>query len=57
VLTANDGGAGWADLGFTTDADGVVVEGPAASAGTGAGRPGRLLLTQDGGRTWRRTPL
>jgi BNR/Asp-box repeat len=44
---AGDGGAGFNDLGFTTTTDGVVVHGPAASAG-----PGQLLLTDDGGATW-----
>lgn len=52
VLTANDGGAGWADLGFTTASNGVVVHGPAISNGANDGRPGQLLLTDDGGRTW-----
>jgi hypothetical protein len=54
VLTENDGGAGWADLGFTTPSYGVVVHGPAVSNGANDGRPGQLLLTDDGGRTWQR---
>ena len=52
VLTEDDGGAGWADLGFTTSTYGVVVHGPAIGDGGNNGRPGQLLLTDDGGRTW-----
>ena len=52
--TWNDGGSGWADLGFTTAADGVVVHGPADSDGNSTQRPGRLLLTGDAGATWYR---
>jgi photosystem II stability/assembly factor-like uncharacterized protein len=48
VLTEPDGGQGWADLGFTTASDGVVIHGPAAR-----GFAGQLMLTQDGGLTWR----
>ncbi|MGO8892570.1 MAG: WD40/YVTN/BNR-like repeat-containing protein [Streptosporangiaceae bacterium] len=47
-----DGGAGWADLGFTTATDGVVVHGPANGDGNSTGRPGQLFLTSDGGTTW-----
>lgn len=54
ALMEPDGGAGWADLGFTTATDGVVVHGPAIRDGGRDGRPGQLLLTDDGGRTWRR---
>ena len=50
---ADDGGQGWADLGFTTSADGVAVHGPVLSDGNREGRPGQLLLTSDGGMTWR----
>jgi hypothetical protein len=53
VRFVGDGGIGWADLGFTTTADGVVVYGPADGDGHGNDRPGQLLLTGDGGRTWR----
>jgi photosystem II stability/assembly factor-like uncharacterized protein len=53
TLTEDDGGAGWADLGFTTATDGVVVHGPADDSGGTGGRPGELLLTEDGGRRWR----
>jgi len=49
-----DGGAGWADLGFTTATDGVVVYGPADSDGNATRRPGQLLLTDDAGATWYR---
>ena len=49
VVTELDGGQGWADLGFTTASDGVVIHGPAAR-----GFVGQLLLTADGGLTWRR---
>jgi hypothetical protein len=52
VYTAGDGGSGWADLGFTTAADGVVVHGPVLNDRNGEGRPGQLLLTSDGGATW-----
>jgi hypothetical protein len=52
VLTDGDGGIGWADLGFTTSADGVVVHGPAIDDGNTGGRPGQLLLTGDAGATW-----
>jgi hypothetical protein len=49
-----DGGVGWADLGFTTATDGVVVHGPADSDGNSTQRPGQLFLTSDGGTTWHR---
>ena len=49
-----DGGVGWADLGFTTATDGVVVHGPADSDGNSTQRPGQLFLTSDGGTTWYR---
>lgn len=49
VLTEDDGGAGWSDLGFTTSTDAVVVHGPAVG---GSQRPGRVLLSEDGGSTW-----
>jgi hypothetical protein len=52
VYTADDGGMGWADLGFTTATDGVVVRGPADSDGNSTQRPGQLFLTSDGGTTW-----
>lgn len=52
VHTAEDGGMGWADLGFTTATDGVVVHGPANSDGNSTQRPGQLFLTSDGGTTW-----
>ena len=54
VSTRFDGGAGWADLGFTTSTDGVVVHGPADSDGNSTQRPGQLFLTSDGGATWYR---
>lgn len=52
VLTKNDGGAGWSDLGFTTATDAVVVHGPAIQDGAGDQRPGKVLLSEDGGLTW-----
>ena len=52
VVTEPDGGQGWADLGFTTASDGVVIHGPAAR-----GFACELLLTQDGGLTWRQVTL
>jgi hypothetical protein len=48
AVTEIDGGQGWADLGFTTASDGVVIHGPAAK-----GFAGQLMLTEDGGLTWR----
>ena len=53
AVTYGDGGVGWADLGFTTPLDAVVVHGPADSAGNTDGRPGKLVLSSDGGATWR----
>jgi len=52
VSQQDDGGAGWADLGFTTVTDGVVVHGPADSDGNATQRPGQVLLTDDAGATW-----
>ncbi len=52
VKTYGDGGAGWADLGFTTATRAVVVHGPADENGNGDGRPGQLLLSSDGGASW-----
>jgi len=52
VNQQDDGGQGWADLGFTTAADGVVVHGPADSDGNSSQRPGQLFLTDDAGTTW-----
>jgi hypothetical protein len=48
-----DGGLGFNDLGFTTPADGVVVYGPTQSDGNAESRPGWLLLTSNGGASWR----
>ena len=56
-VTYPDGGEGWADLGFTTASDGVVIHGPARSDGGSASFPGQLLLTDDAGRTWRAVPF
>ena len=47
-----DGGLGFNDLGFTTATDGVVVYGPVVSDSNTEGRPGRLLLTSNGGASW-----
>jgi hypothetical protein len=49
---AGDGGLGFNDLGFTTAANGGVVYGPALSDSNAEGRPGRLLLTGNGGASW-----
>lgn len=50
VLSYNDGGAGFGDLGFTSALDGEVIHGPAIGL-----HLGQLLLTDDGGRTWKAT--
>ena len=52
-LSYPDGGEGWADLGFTSSSDGVVIHGPASRDGGSASFPGQLLLTDDAGHTWR----
>ena len=52
AYVAGDGGLGCNDLGFTTSADGVVVYGPALSDNNAESRPGRLLLTSNGGASW-----
>jgi hypothetical protein len=52
VNTQFDGGMGWADLGFTTATDGVVVHGPADSDGNSTQRSGQLFFTSDGGASW-----
>lgn len=57
AVAKDDGGLGWADLGFTTANDAVVVHGPAGSAGVGNGTRGQVLLSGDGGRTWHATHL
>jgi hypothetical protein len=49
---AGDGGAGFADLGFTNASDGGVVHGPVHTDGTAGGYPGQLLLTGNGGASW-----
>jgi hypothetical protein len=54
---AGDGGLGFNDLGFTTPADGVVVYGPALSDSNDGSRPGRLLLTSNGGASWHPVPF
>src|ERR1700678_3953974 len=51
---AGDGGLGFNDLGFTTGTNGVVVYGPVLSDNNAEGRPGRLLLTSNGGASWQR---
>ena len=56
-LTFLDGGEGWADLGFTTARDGVVIHGPARTDGGSASFPGQLELTSDGGSTWHSSPF
>ena len=52
ALTYGDGGLGWADLGFTTPSHAIVIHGAADESGNGDGRPGRLLLSSNGGVTW-----
>ena len=51
-VTYGDGGLGWADLGFTSPSDAVVVHGPADSASASDGRIGKVVLSSDGGATW-----
>lgn len=53
ALNLVDSGAGWADLGFTTLNDAVVIHGPVDTPGNFYGRPGQLLLSANGGATWR----
>lgn len=53
ALQADNGGAGWNDLGFTSATDGVVISAPALTDGNSDGRLGQLMLTSDGGATWR----
>jgi len=52
VTTTDDGGGGWADLGFTTPSDGAVIHGPVLSDGNSERLPGQLFLTSDAGSTW-----
>ena len=52
ALTYGDGGAGWADLGFTTPTDAVVIHGAVDASGDIYGRPGQLLLSANGGASW-----
>ncbi len=52
ALALDSGGIPWSDLGFTTPADGVVIEGPAAVSSPARYSPGRVWLTEDGGRRW-----
>ena len=52
AYSQGDGGLGFNDLGFTTATDGVVVYGPVLSDSNAEGRPGRLLLTTNGGASW-----
>jgi photosystem II stability/assembly factor-like uncharacterized protein len=47
-----DAGLGWADLGFSTTADGVVVHGAVDRDGNPDHRPGQLLLTGNAGASW-----
>jgi hypothetical protein len=54
AFQAGDGGQGFADLGFTTQTDGVVVRSPVYADGTAAGHLGQLLLTDNGGASWHR---
>jgi len=48
ALSYGDGGAGWADLAFTSPLDGAVIYAPAPRASAG-----QLLITNDAGRSWR----
>lgn len=57
ALSYGDGGEGWADLGFTTASDGVVIHGPANTDGGNANFAGALVLTENGGRTWHVVPF
>lgn len=52
VAFRGDGGLGWADLGFTTLTNGIIVYGPARSDGNPEHFPGQLWLTSNGGQTW-----
>jgi hypothetical protein len=59
--TANfaDGGGGWADLGFTTATDAVVIHAPAVTDGAGPSEfhAGQLILTENGWQTWKVAPF
>lgn len=57
VRVQHDGGLGWADLQFTSSTTGAVVRGPADTDSNINGRPGWLLLTNDGGAHWHRARL
>ncbi|HLX89228.1 MAG TPA: hypothetical protein VKR22_12330 [Acidimicrobiales bacterium] len=50
----HDGGTGFSDLGFTTATQGVVIHG---FAGPPANPPTQLLITHDGGATWKVVPI
>lgn len=53
VVFRGDGGVGFADLGFTTLTNGIVVYGPARTDGNPGGLSrGQLWLTSNAGRTW-----
>lgn len=52
VVFRGDGGVGWADLGFTTLTNGIVVYGPARSDGSPGHSGGQLWLTSNAGQTW-----
>ncbi len=52
AASRSDGGLGWADLGFTTPTNGIVVYGLARSDGNPENFPGQLWLTSNAGQTW-----
>jgi hypothetical protein len=52
TVTLQPGGAGLADLGFTTSTQGVVVEGHPAQQGGAGIPPASLLMSHDGGLSW-----
>ena len=54
VLTEDDGGMGFNDLGFTTSTQGVVIHGIPGPPGN---EVTQLLMTHDAGASWQVVPI